>query len=262
MSNSVNNNMEERVITFVSTSFARPKALNTSATTLGELKEDMREAGIVYDGYTFFEGITKTTLEDNAALLPRDVIKEGNVTNNLVFALTKPKNKIASGSKMSRQELYSFVKDNNLQDKCIEMFGKNFTRCSNADLMTLMNSSDTEVVTKVKEEPAKKAKKVSTKSKKVSSKEVKEDTVCNSVKLQERVDSLEKELKTARQDLDNIFEAVKSSLDELSYDYDSLDDILHELNSKTRENKAEVADDSTVVESPYSQDELDALLGR
>ena len=89
--------METRKITIISTKNHSTKVINSAATTLGELKTDLDNAGISYTDCTFFEGLTKTELKNNDAILPHDVPYKGTITNNLVFMITNASKKIKSG---------------------------------------------------------------------------------------------------------------------------------------------------------------------
>ena len=114
----------------------------SEATTLGELKADLRRNGIDYDGMTFFEGTSKTELKTDASVLPHDVPYKGQVTNELVFMLTNTNKKIRSGAvAMTRAEAYNAIKSMGLQDACVKKFGKNFTMCKTADLIALVQSN-------------------------------------------------------------------------------------------------------------------------
>ena len=114
----------------------------SAATTLAELKSDLRANGIDYDGMTFFEGTSKVELKNDASVLPHDVPYKGTVTNELVFMLTNTNKKIRSGATtMSRAEAYSAIKSMGLQDACVKKFGKNFTMCKTADLIALVQSN-------------------------------------------------------------------------------------------------------------------------
>lgn len=134
--------MQPRKITIVSTKNQSKKVIMSSATTLAELKSDLRQNGIDYDGMTFFEGTSKVELKNDASVLPHDVPYKGTVTNELVFMLTNTNKKIRSGA-MSRMEAYSAIKSMGLQDACVKKFGKNFTMCKTADLIALVQSNST-----------------------------------------------------------------------------------------------------------------------
>ena len=129
--------MEARKITVVSTQTQRKSVITTGAETLAELKSALDEAGINYDGMTFYEGTSRTELKDNASVLPKDVPYKGTTTNELVFMLTNTNKKIRSGD-MSRAEAYAAIKANNLQDAVKSKFGKNFTQCSTKDLIGML----------------------------------------------------------------------------------------------------------------------------
>lgn len=132
--------MEARKITVVSTQTQRKSVITTGAETLAELKSALDEAGINYDGMTFYEGTSRTELKDNASVLPKDVPYKGTTTNELVFMLTNTNKKIKSGN-MSRAEAYAAIKANNLQDAVKSKFGKNFTQCSTEDLIGMLAKS-------------------------------------------------------------------------------------------------------------------------
>lgn len=137
--------MEARKITIVSTNNQRKSVLMSSATTLKELKEDLRNEGIDYTDMTFYEGTSKVELKDDSAILPHDVPYKGTVTNELVFMLTNTNKKIKSGADMTRAEAYDAIRNNNLQSECVKRFGKNFTMCKTANLVALVNEKTTEV---------------------------------------------------------------------------------------------------------------------
>lgn len=134
--------MEARKITVVQTKNQKKSVIMSAATTLGELKADLRSNGIDYDGMTFFEGTSKIELKTDASVLPHDVPYKGQVTNELVFMLTNTNKKIRSGATaMSRAEAYNAIKSMGLQDACVKKFGKNFTMCKTADLIALVQSN-------------------------------------------------------------------------------------------------------------------------
>lgn len=134
--------MEARKITVVQTKNQKKSVIMSAATTLAELKSDLRANGIDYDGMTFFEGTSKVELKNDASVLPHDVPYKGTITNELVFMLTNTNKKIRSGAvAMSRTEAYSAIKSMGLQDACVKKFGKNFTICKTADLIALVQSN-------------------------------------------------------------------------------------------------------------------------
>lgn len=134
--------MQSRKITVVQTKNQKKSVIMSAATTLAELKSDLRANGIDYDGMTFFEGTSKVELKNDASVLPHDVPYKGTVTNELVFMLTNTNKKIRSGAAtMSRAEAYSAIKSMGLQDACVKKFGKNFTMCKTIDLIALVQSN-------------------------------------------------------------------------------------------------------------------------
>lgn len=145
--------METRKVTIINSKTQSQKVIQDSkATTLGELKQEMRERGIDYTGMTFFEGHMRAELKDDAAPLPTNIPYKGQVVNDLIFMLTTPEKKVKSGA-MSRAEAYAEIKKRGLQSACVGKFGKNFTQCSTADLISLIEKNST------KEAPAPKAEK-------------------------------------------------------------------------------------------------------
>ena len=140
--------MEFRKVTIINNKTQSQKVIQASAaTTLGELKREMREAGIEYEGMTFFEGHLRAELKDDASILPTNIPYKGQVVNDLTFLLTAPEKKIKSGA-MSRSEAYNAIKARGLQDECEKRFGKNFTMCKTQDLIDLLGEE-------VKAEPLK-----------------------------------------------------------------------------------------------------------
>lgn len=131
--------METRKITVVQTKNQKKSVIMSAATTLAELKSDLRANGIDYDGMTFFEGTSKVELKNDASVLPHDVPYKGTITNELVFMLTNTNKKIRSGATtMSRMEAYNAIKSMGLQNACVKKFGKNFTMCKTIDLIALI----------------------------------------------------------------------------------------------------------------------------
>lgn len=151
--------MEFRKVTIINNKTQSQKVIQaSSATTLGELKREMREAGIEYEGMTFFEGHLRAELKDDASILPTNIPYKGQVVNDLTFLLTAPEKKIKSGA-MSRAEAYNAIKARGLQDECEKRFGKNFTMCKTQGLIDLLGEgapAKEEKKEVVKEKPAKK----------------------------------------------------------------------------------------------------------
>lgn len=135
--------METRKVTIINSKTQSQKVIQDSkATTLGELKQEMRERSIDYTGMTFFEGHMRAELKDDAAPLPTNIPYKGQVVNDLTFMLTTPEKKVKSGA-MSRAEAYAEIKKRGLQSACVDKFGKNFTQCSTADLIYLIEKNST-----------------------------------------------------------------------------------------------------------------------
>ena len=144
--------METRKVTIINSKTQSQKVIeNSTATTLGELKSEMRAAGIDYDGMTFYEGHLRAELKDDASPLPTNIPYRGTTVNDLVFMLTTPEKKVKSGA-MSRAEAYAKVKELGLQDECKKKFGKNFTQCSTDNLVSLVESATKKVAKANKKE--------------------------------------------------------------------------------------------------------------
>ena len=145
--------METRKITIISTKNHSTKVINSAATTLAELKTDLNNAGISYTDCTFFEGLTKTELKNDAAILPHDVPYKGTTTNNLVFMITNASKKIRSGAKLDRKAIIEEIKAKNLTEVVKKTYGKNYTNCKTEDLEKILSMNNTSTP---KEAPAKK----------------------------------------------------------------------------------------------------------
>lgn len=132
--------METRKVTIINNKTQKQSVIQaSSATNLGELKAEMRELGINYEGMTFFEGHMRAELKDDAAPLPTNIPYKGQIVNDLTFLLTAPEKKIKSGA-MTISEAYDAIKANNLQGACLVKFGKNFTMFKTQDLIDLIES--------------------------------------------------------------------------------------------------------------------------
>lgn len=135
--------MDVRKITVVQTKNQKKSVIMSAATTLAELKSDLRANGIDYDDMTFYEGTSKTELKTDLSVLPHDVPYKGTTTNELVFMLTNTNKKIRSGAggAIKRKEVYDKITELGLQDECKRKFGRNFTQCATADLISLVEKA-------------------------------------------------------------------------------------------------------------------------
>ena len=227
--------MEARRITVVSTQTQRKSVITTGAETLAELKSALDEAGINYDGMTFYEGTSRTELKDNASVLPKDVPYKGITTNELVFMLTNTNKKIKSGN-MSRAEAYAAIKANNLQDAVKSKFGKNFTQCSTEDLIGMLAKS-------VETKPAAKAKEAPKAAKPAAKKETKAET-----KAEKPVEVVDK---VARKAISELVDALYSNDSLDSEDADNIRYILGNAGYKEDEDSKDA--------SSYSDDDIDNM---
>ena len=238
--------MEARKITVVSTRNQKKSVIMSAATTLAELKADLRQNGIDYDGMTFYEGTSKVELKDGASVLPHDVPYKGQTTNELVFMLTNTNKKIRSGAvAMSRAEAYNAIKSMGLQEECVKRFGKNFTMCKTADLIALVNEKSAS-----KPAPAAPAKEP------VKETPAKEEEVAETKKEEA------KEQAGTAECVDTKARAALSRLLTILTDNDTLEDDEAEEIEDVLGGKIEVAaseDYKPSSASPYSDDEIDRM---
>ena len=220
--------METRKITIISTKNHSTKVINSAATTLGELKTDLDNAGIGYTDCTFFEGLTKTELKNNDAILPHDVPYKGTITNNLVFMITNASKKIRSGA--DRKSIIAEIKAKNLTEVVKKTYGKNYTNCKTEDLEKILSMNNNSIP---KETPAKKET-VEIKS----NTSVPNDTeYITKTQLKEVITSLVEEMKYVGMDYS----------DEINIDNISIIGDVSSSNSKKED------------DSPYSSNELDDM---
>ena len=218
--------MEKRKITVIPTKTHKTQVIESAATTLAELKADLTKAGIDYTDCTFFEGLTKIELKNDAAILPHDVPYKGTTTNNLVFMITNASKKIRSGAKLDRKAIIEEIKAKNLTEVVKKTYGKNYTNCKTEDLEKILSMNNTSTP---KEAPAKK------------------ETV---------------ETKSNTSVPDSTEYITKSQLTEiLTFIFDKMDDV--EYFSNINLDNCPYLRDNTVKketsESPYSSNELDDM---
>lgn len=128
--------METRKITVVDSQSQSVKVIMSTAETLGELKQDLSANGYNLENKAFYEGLTRIELKTDNSILPHDVPRNGTTTNELVIRITTAQKKINSG--MTRAEVYQAIKEKNLAETVKNMYGKNFTQCSTADLLAVI----------------------------------------------------------------------------------------------------------------------------
>ena len=130
-----------RKITVLVESTQSKHVLQSNATTLGELKDELRDKNISFNPDDVFkEGMSKTVLTTDESILPSNIPWRGEVTNDLIFMITAPQKKIKSGV-MTRAEVYAEIKRLKLQDTISKKVGKNFTQCSTAVLLTFIDEA-------------------------------------------------------------------------------------------------------------------------
>lgn len=137
-----------RKVTVLVESTQSKVVFESNATTLGELKNELRERQIRYDSDCVFkEAASKTILASDESILPSNIPWKGQVTNDLVFMVTAPQKKIKSGA-MDRKEAYAKVRELGLQGKIQELEGKNFTQCSTAILISHIENEEKKIAKK------------------------------------------------------------------------------------------------------------------
>lgn len=143
--------METRKITVVDSQSQSVKVIMSSAETLGELKQDLLTNGYSLENKAFYEGLTRIELKTDDSILPHDVPRNGTTTNELVIRITTAQKKINSG--MTRAEVYQAIKEKNLAETVKNMYGKNFTQCSTADLLAVIANFSSKKAAKPISEP-------------------------------------------------------------------------------------------------------------
>lgn len=137
-----------RKVTVLVESTQSKVVFESNATTLGELKNELRERQVRYDSDCVFkEAASKTILTSDESILPSNIPWKGQVTNDLVFMVTAPQKRIKSGA-IDRKEAYARVKELGLQGKIQEHEGKNFTQCSTAILISYIENEEKKVAKK------------------------------------------------------------------------------------------------------------------
>ena len=222
--------MEKRKITVIPTKTHKTQVIESAATTLAELKADLTKAGIDYTDCTFFEGLTKIELKNDAAILPHDVPYKGTTTNNLVFMITNASKKIRSGAKLDRKAIIEEIKVKNLTEVVKNTYGKNYTNCKTEDLEKILSMNNTPTL---KEAPAKK--------------EVPNESVMKTTDLSNYVTKAE---------LREVIESLLKEMEDVEVDYvedvdiDNIAIIGKVSSSNSEEEKSD---------SPYSSNELDDM---
>lgn len=133
--------METRQITILDSATQSKHVINTNATTFGELKQLVKQAGVDINGKDWLEGFTKTSPRGDDSVLPTNITYKGQKTNNLVYMLTNTQKRIRSGAS-DRQAAYAKVKELNLQDAILKKYGKNFTRCKTEEILAVVNAHE------------------------------------------------------------------------------------------------------------------------
>lgn len=138
--------METKTFTVVDTETQTYKNIQSTATTLAELKTDLINAGFNLENKAIQEAYTKTELLNDDSLLPTNVQirrgpNAGTTTNNLVFRLTKSNKNIKSGS--DRNALYAAIREGDYQEEIRNKYNTPYTNLSNEVLEKFLAEHDT-----------------------------------------------------------------------------------------------------------------------
>lgn len=230
--------MEKRKITVIPTKTHKTQVIESAATTLAELKADLTKAGIDYTDCTFFEGLTKIELKNDAAILPHDVPYKGTTTNNLVFMITNASKKIRSGAKLDRKAIIEEIKVKNLTEVVKKTYGKNYTNCKTEDLQKILNKEAAPAIADASAPTAKAAPAKKEVPNKPAMKTTDLSSYVTKAELRKVIESLLKEMEDA--DVDYIEDV----------DIDNIAIIGKVSSSNSEEEKSD---------SPYSPNELDDM---
>ena len=133
-----------RKITIFSTVNHAKKTIESEATTVGELRQQLRAEGVDLTDMDMLEGVSHTKLEANEQILPHDIPYKGRVTNDLVIMLTKVNRKISNGV-YSRSELYNLIKQYGLGTSIKEHTGAHYTNVSTDTLNEIVGNYEEEL---------------------------------------------------------------------------------------------------------------------
>lgn len=237
--------MEKRKITVIPTKTHKTQVIESAATTLAELKADLTKAGIDYTDCTFFEGLTKIELKNDAAILPHDVPYKGTTTNNLVFMITNASKKIRSGAKLDRKAIIEEIKSKNLTELVKKTYGKNYINCKTEDLQKILSKESASTTADAPAPTSKVTAKVTPAKKEAPSKPtMKADDPSNYVtkaELKKVIESLLKEMENAGMDYSDDI-----NIDNIAI----IGNVTSDTSNASKEEKSD---------SPYSASELDSM---
>lgn len=221
----------ERKITVVIQATGARYDFEGNYNTLADIKAKLVELNENVSDLEFMEGISKTKMVDDSSQLPKDVMRNGSPTNNLVFLASKVGKKIASG--LSRPMLYESIKQLGLQEECKKRFGKNYTQLSNEDLKALIDNAVVSESSKKEDTTSKQS--VDTSKCTGQSTSSKEEN--SGLKIEELLSNMEEVIRMLRVLSDKVdaLERMTSSNDS-SYDDEDYDDYDEEDEENSEEN--------------------------
>ena len=117
----------QREIQVIANSQNRSEIIMSDASTLGELKNELREKGYTVDGMDFKEGKSRTELRDDLSVLPSHFMYRGQETSDLVIMISPKNTKITSGVGSERAHAYAQIKEKGLQSFFADKYGRSFT---------------------------------------------------------------------------------------------------------------------------------------
>lgn len=135
--------MKRRILVKVESTQSAYDFKDVDVTTLGEVKQLLRDKGVEIDDEHTEWHCAQTidaVYKADATPLPSNVPWKGELTNDLIFKVVATVDKIKLGaSQYDRKELYKTVKEYNLEDDVKNRFHKNFTQVSSDDLYNFIN---------------------------------------------------------------------------------------------------------------------------
>lgn len=219
----------------------------STAKTLGQLKDDFNDNNIEYEGLSIYEAISRTKLIDNDSVLPHDLDYRGQKTDDLLIYMT-PDKKISSGVLSKRQSLYAAIKSRNLADDIKKKYGKSYTNLSTIDLDHIVSgvsgTASSETPTQVEHIDSK-------------SEDLPERVVCDAVSSTTTIDDLLVKVNSLNDKLSNLV-ILLSDYYNGDTDSDEMSDSL-----KTLEDDTDVPDGSTKsvgLDSPFSDNDINDLI--
>lgn len=107
------------------------REFDSHATTLGELKAELKAIGISYEGCSFMEANSMATYDIDESVFPEETVSPvtGQKTKDLAFILVSKNKNLNSGRSTSavsldRRKACQLIKDNGYEDRFTNKYGK------------------------------------------------------------------------------------------------------------------------------------------